>query len=587
MEIEKFLLDVQKPGRYIGREFNSINKEITPDTFNFVLCFPDVYEIGMSHLGMKVLYHILNKQKDVFCERCFAPWTDMEKVLREQAIPLMSLESQRSLQEFDVIGFSLQYELSFTNVLNMLDLANIPLYSKDRVRAPLIIAGGPCAYNPEPMAEFIDVFVVGEAEELILELVAACREFKDTVTHIPESDLEVYAQAKEKLLLKLANIEGVYVPRFYNPEVENGMIVSVTARDQDIPCSIKRRYVEDLDAAEFPVSPPVPYVEIVHDRISLEIMRGCPNQCFFCQAGFVTKPVRIRSAEKVIQLAEESYRNTGYEKISFCALSSANYPHLQEVISRLHSSCQEKGVGISLPSLRVNKDFSGILALMGGLKKSGLTFAPEAGSERLRRLINKQIDIQRLKEAVLEAYRLGWKKLKLYFMIGLPTETEEDLESIVALVKEFTLLRKEVDGRRGQINVSISNFIPKPHTPFQWMGMEKTDVLLNKQEFLRSKLRAKNIDISFHDVKMSFLEAYLCRGDRSLHVVLEKAFRLGARFDGWSNMFNSNIWKEALGQHALGAQEYVCKPREQTESLPWGHIDCGANNQLLPPGLTG
>ncbi|MFH2138842.1 MAG: TIGR03960 family B12-binding radical SAM protein [Candidatus Omnitrophota bacterium] len=562
---EDYLLEVRKPARYIGREFNSVVKKINSNTFNIVLCFPDAYEVGMSHLGIKVLYHILNKQEEVFCQRCFAPWLDMEELMRKRNLPLLSLESQRPLSDFDVLGFSLQYELGFTNVLNMLELGGIPIYAKDRAGLPIVIAGGPCCYNPEPMAEFIDVFVIGEAEEVIIELVNKCREFKKSFEDLPEAES---LSQREKLLRELAKIEGVYVPTF-----------------TETPKRITRRYVENFEETEVPTAPPVPFVEVIHDRISLEIMRGCPNQCYFCQAGFTINPVRMRSVDKVLELAKKTYRNTGFEKIAFCALSSANYPNLKKLITQMHSFCRERGLGISLPSLRIDKDFSEILAMIGDLKKTGLTFAPEAGSERLRKLINKNIDIQSLKDAVLAAHKIGWKKLKLYFMIGLPTEDNEDLENIVSLVKEFTYLRKSVDSRLGQINVSISNFIPKAHTPFQWLGMNTPEELAAKQQYLRSRLSAKNLKVSFHDVRMSFLEAYLTRGDRQLHKVIFKAYTSGARFDAWSESFNFALWQEAFKEHDIDPRQYVCQKRDISQDLPWEYIDCGIPSEVLRDAL--
>jgi len=561
---EEFLLDVEKPARYIGQEFNVIDKEVNTNTINFALCFPDVYEVGMSHLGIKILYNILNKQPDVYCQRCFAPWTDMEQIMRGHKIPLFSLETQSPLSTFDILGFSLQYELSYTNVLNMLELADIPLYSKDRDVHPLVIAGGHCCYNPEPMAEFIDAFVIGEAEEVILEIVDAYRRFKSSQGRLEDNSMELIKAQRNKLLSELARIEGVYVPQLFFAAQK-----------------IKRRYIKDLDEAEVPVSLPVPFIEVIHDRIVLEIMRGCPNQCFFCQAGFAVNPVRIRSVDKLLHLAQKTYLNTGYDNISFCALSSANYPYLDELINRLHPFCKEKGLGISLSSLRINTDFAKILSLIGDLKKSGLTFAPEAGSERLRRLINKNIDMAKLKQAIASAYRSGWRRIKLYFMIGLPTETEADLAGIIDLIEEIAGLKKTIDGKRANISVSISNFIPKPHTPFQWLGMEKKDNILLKQRFLKTRLMKKGWDVDFHDSAMNFIEAYLSRGDRNIHKVILRAFKAGARFDAWSNMFNFELWQQILKENTEHVHEHVYRQRNLNSKLPWGHIDCGIDKSVL------
>lgn len=561
---EKFLLEVKKPARYIGQEFNATYKEINVDTINFALCFPDLYEVGMSHLGIKILYSILNKQRDVYCQRCFAPWTDMEQIMRRHKIPLFSLETQSPLAAFDIIGFSLQYELSYTNVLNMLELADIPLYSKDRARHPVIIAGGHCCYNPEPMAEFIDAFVIGEAEEVILEVISAYRRFKNKRASLDNDTIEQIRVHREKLLSELAQIEGVYVPRLSAPYQK-----------------IKRRYVKDLNQAEFPTSLPVPFIEVIHDRISLEIMRGCPNRCFFCQAGFAINPVRIRSVDKLLDLAKDTYLNTGYDNVSFCALSSANYPHLDELIKRLYPFCKQNGLSISLSSLRINSDFAEILSLIGDLKKSGLTFAPEAGSERLRKLINKNIDMDKLKDAIKCAYRSGWRRIKLYFMIGLPTETEADLKSIVNLIDELSSLKKFIDGKRANISVSISNFIPRPHTPFQWLGMEKMENIFLKQNFLKKRLIKKGLDVDFQDPATSFIEAYLSRGDRNAHKVIVQAFKAGARFDAWSEMFNFDLWQQIFNENKGQVHEYIYRQRDLNSQLPWSFIDCGIDKSIL------
>lgn len=579
--VEKFLIEIKKPARYIGHEFNCIHKETDQVLINIALCFPDVYEIGMSHLGIKNLYNILNKLGDVCCQRCFAPWSDMEHLLRRERIPLFSLETKLALDQFDVLGFSLQSQLCYTNVLNMLELSNIPLHSNQRNRHPLVIAGGPCCYNPEPMAEFIDAFFIGEAEDLILEFIEAYRSFKKDINCPSFAGVDEFIERKTELLSELAEIEGIYVPRFYEHKQEGKGGSCLYPVSDKFPQVVNRRFVSSLDDMDFFIKSPVPYIDVVHDRITVEIMRGCPNRCFFCQAGFTGNPVRLRSVDKVIDIAKRRYKQTGYDTISFCALSSASYPYLKDLIHGIHNFCSEKGLSISLSSLRVDGEFSGIISLIGSLKKSGLTFAPEAGSERLRMMINKNIDIEKLKMAILEAYRIGWRRLKLYFMIGLPTEEEEDLTAIINLVKEISFLRKSVDGKYGKISVSISNFIPKPHTPFQWLGMDSIEKLSAKQEFLRLRLRASNLDVDFHDMHMSFIEAFLSRGQRSTAVVIEKAFELGARFDAWGNMFDFNIWKQAFKQCGINAEDYVCNRRDINISLPWDHISCGIKKDIL------
>ncbi|MFH1094146.1 MAG: TIGR03960 family B12-binding radical SAM protein [Candidatus Omnitrophota bacterium] len=579
--LEDFLLEVKKPGRYIGKEFNSIAKDIDDGGIHFALCFPDSYEIGMSHLGIKILYDILNKQNDVCCERCFSPWPDMEDKLRERGIGLFSLESQRQISAFDIIGFSLQYELCYTNVLSMLELSGIPLESASRNAHPLIIAGGPCSVNPEPMAEFIDVFFIGEAEELILDFINVYRDLKKRFPLDAKERKECIKENRKQMLAKIAKIPGVYVPRFYNlQEVPNGQR-RLVPESSEFPQRIQRRFIADLEQTEYFTKPPVPFIDVVHDRISLEIMRGCPNRCFFCQAGFTINPVRVRSVPKLLDLARKTYVNTGYDDISFCALSSSSYPYLKELISKVHDFAKENGMGISLPSLRIDKDFLGILSMIGDLKKTGLTFAPEAGSSRLRKLINKDIDMERLKEAVAEAYRSGWRRLKLYFMIGLPTETQDDLMGIINLIEEFSALKKSVDNKRAKVSVGISNFIPKAHTPFQWHQMQTIESLLEKQSFLRKRLKSRYLDVDFHDAGMSFVEAGLARGGRSVSIVIRKAYEKGARFDAWKNMFDFNKWKNAFEDAGLDPEDIVCKRRDIDIPLDWNHIDCGCSNDAL------
>lgn len=579
VNIEQFLLEVRKPARYIGNEFNSIKKEQTQDMINFALCFADAYELGMSHLGVKILYSILNQLDDVYCERCFAPWIDMEQKMREHKIPLFAIETARPITNYDIIGFSLQYELGYTNLLNMLDLSNIPLLRKDRdMSHPLIIAGGPCCTNPEPMADFIDVFFIGEAEELIIEFVKVFQEFKDErCRKLDFSDKIELKDLRDQLFKKLSQIPGLYIPKFYAYDQNNGLI----SENKDIPKTISRRFVADLDSTAYFTKPPVPYIEIVHDRISIEIMRGCPNKCLFCQAGFTINPVRIRKIDTILDLAKQTYANTGYDNISFCALSSASYPNLIELIKVTHAFCQTRGMGISLPSLRVDTQFLGLISLLEGLRKTGLTFAPEAASSRLRKIINKDIDIEALKQAVLEAYRKGWKRLKLYFMIGLPTETEEDLLAIVKMIEDFSALRKSIDGRWGQVSVGISNFIPKCHTPFQWLGMQTMEVLQQKQDFLRQRLKRKNFEVDFQDPAMSFVEACMSRGDRRVGAVIKQAFDNGARFDAWTGVFDFELWKKAFTISEIDLNEYVYKQKNCDAALSWDHIDCGFAKQTL------
>ncbi|MCG2711191.1 MAG: TIGR03960 family B12-binding radical SAM protein [Candidatus Omnitrophica bacterium] len=585
VSIEDFLLEVRKPARYIGKEFNSIAKDIDDSGIHFALCFPDSYEIGVSHLGIKILYNILNNQNDVCCERCFSPWPDMEDKLRERGIGLFSLESQRQISAFDIIGFSLQYELCYTNVLSMLNLSGIPLQSSLRDAHPLIIAGGPCTVNPEPMAEFIDVFFIGEAEESILEFINIYRDLKKRFPLDADDNKERVKENRRQMLREISKIPGIYVPRFYVLKEVTRAKPRLVPGGSEFPEKIQRRFVADLEQAAYFTKPPVPFIDVVHDRISLEIMRGCPHRCFFCQAGFTINPVRVRSVPKLLELARQTYINTGYDDISFCALSSASYPYLKELISKTHSFAKENGMGISLPSLRIDKDFIGILSMLGDLKKTGLTFAPEAGSRRLRKLINKDIDMERLKEAVVEAYRSGWRRLKLYFMIGLPTETQDDLMGIINLIEKFSALKKSVDNKRAKVSVGISNFIPKAHTPFQWHPMETIESLVEKQSFLRKRLKRRYLDVDFHGAGMSFIEASLTRGGRPVSAVIRKAYEKGARFDAWKNMFDFNKWKNAFDEAGIDPEEIACQRRGIDIPLDWSHIDCGYSNGALLKNL--
>ncbi len=579
--IEDFLLEVRKPARYIGREINSIEKDIDDSGIHFALCFPDSYEIGMSHLGLKILYDILNKQNDVCCERCFSPWPDMEEKLRERSIGLFSLESQRQISAFDIIGFSLQFELCYTNLLTMLELSGIPFKSSQRDVHPLIIAGGPCCVNPEPMAEFIDAFFIGEAEESLLEFINTYRDLKKKNPIDVDDNIEHVKYNRDQMLRVIAKIPGVYVPRFYGLKENSNTSHKLIPVNNGFPQQIKRRFVSDLENTEYFTKPAVPFIDVVHDRINLEIMRGCPNRCFFCQAGHTISPVRVRSVPRLLELAKQTYINTGYDDISFCALSSSNYPYLKELISKMHGFAKENGMGISLPSLRINKDFIGILSMLGDLKKTGLTFAPEAGSRRLRKIINKDIDMEKLKEAVVEAYRSGWRRLKLYFMIGLPTETQEDLLGIVNLIEEFAALKKTVDNKRGKVSVGISNFIPKAHTPFQWQPMQTMQSLLEKQSFLRKRLKHRYLEVDFHDVGMSFIEASLARGGRNVSEVILRAYQKGARFDAWRNAFNFGKWAEAFREIGIAPEEIACTKLNIDKALEWSHIDCGYSSDAL------
>jgi len=518
------MIDILKPARYINSEWNAVHKEWEPGALKIALAFPDVYEIGMSHLGMRILYGILNNEKDVICERAFTPWPDMEKRLRDKKENLSSLESGKALKEFDIIGFSLQYEMNYTDVLNMLDLGGVSLYSKDRqAGGPIVIAGGPCAFNPEPLADFIDAFVIGEAEEVILEIAHAAQ-----------------GKRREDILKEFSKMPGVYVP---------GHNIKT-----------KKRIVKDLDNSFFPTNIIVPYIQIIHDRIGIEIMRGCPHQCKFCQACKIFHPLRIRSVKRIMEIAEESVKNTGYEELSLLSLSSGDYPHIEELAAKLEEKFKPLGVKVSLPSLRVGsfEERSG----MDTLKRAGLTFAPEAGSERLRHTLNKNITDAEILEKSRAALNAGWKKVKLYFMIGLPDETDEDLDAIVNLA-----------GKIKNVNLSVSPFIPKPHSDFEREGMEGLEVLKEKARRLSSGLQVKGsrIKANFHSPETSRIEGALTRGDRNTAKVILKAWEKGLRLQAWTEHFNYNLWDQAFREAGIDPEVYL-KKKETGENLPWGFI---------------
>jgi len=509
-QLEKILPTVSKPGRYLGNEWNVVNKDLDKVDVKFALAFPDIYDVGMSYLGFRIIYGTLNNRKDVACERVFAPWIDFEEKLREKKIPLFALESKSFVKDFDIIGFSLTYEMNYTNVLNILDLAGIPLRSKDRTdEFPLVIAGGPAAFNPMPMSEFIDAFVIGEGEEVILEIIDVYKKYKE--------------QNKDDLLKELSSLEGVYVPI--------------------APKQTKKRIVKNLDDAFYPTKELVPHVQIIHDRITLEIMRGCPFSCKFCQASSFYRPMRLRSQEKILQLAKEIYQNTGHNTISLLSLSSGNYPEIISLVSKLTDEFKTHGVGVSFSSLRSKDILRSLPALIVMIKKTGLTFAPEAGSDRLRKIIDKDIDAEEIISACDEAFKAGWRLVKFYFMIGLPTENKDDLEGIADFVYRVLRLKKGTE-----ISVSINAFVPKAHTPFENEKMDTPEALMEKQRFLRNRLQNRRIKVKFHNVKLSFLEGKFNRPDKGLSEAVHQAWRKGAKFDSWQELFNLNAWKEVFSE---------------------------------------
>jgi radical SAM family uncharacterized protein len=549
-----------------------------------VFAYPDVYEVGMSHLGLSILYSLVNEVQEYLMERTFAPWPDMEAELRKQGLPLFSLESRRSLDDFEVVGFTLQYEMSYTNLINMLDLGSIPLKSSQRTEEhPLVLAGGPGAFNPEPLADFIDAFVLGEGEQVILEVLEVVARHRQQ----SNSQSEDKFINRQELLRDLARISGVYVPSFYQVLYqEDGTIERVEPIEEGVPRQVVRRVVADLDQSFFPTSPIVPNMEIVHDRIMLEVFRGCQRGCRFCQAGMVYRPTRERSVSTLLQQTKELVQNTGYNEISLTSLSTGDYGDIQGLVRGLLKEYQDRGVAVSLPSLRVDSFSVSLAQEVQKGRKTGLTFAPESGTQRLRDVINKGVTEENLFAAAKAAFEAGWSSIKLYFMVGLPTEEIEDLDGIAALARKVAAIGTEASrkGRlkkRVQVTVSVSNFVPKAHTPFQWEGQHPVSDLKFKQEYLRQRLRDKRIKYNWHDADLSFWEAVLAKGDRRLGPALEKVWQKGARFEGWSEYFQPQKWREALEEIGLVPEFYANRRISVTEILPWDHLSSGISRDFL------
>ena len=565
---------VRRPGRYIGGEINQIKKDISQCELTVALCFPDIYEVGMSNSGIAIIYGVLNSIDGVAAERVFTPWVDAEKVLREKNIPVFSLESKVSLKSFDVVGFSLSSELCYTNVLNMLELGGIDVRSCRRSEdEPMIIAGGSMANCCEPMTEFIDLFLLGDGEEAVVELAGLVREKK-----------KAGASKGEILLCAAKKFEWVYVPSLYEFEYDGTKVKSFQPCSPDLPLEFKNAVVEDFENAPVPSHPIVPFVQAVHERVSVEIMRGCPGRCRFCQASFCRRPVRYRSVERIIDIAKACYHSTGYDTVSLLSLSSADYPELEELVAGLRVYFQDKHVGLSLPSLRVDKQLKLLPKLLTSVRKGGLTIAVEAASEKLRRVINKPLKDEDLFAAVEAAYRAGWQRLKLYFMVGLPGETLEDAKRIVQLSFRLAKLRKGIDGKTGQINITVSCFVPKAHTPFGWLGQKPKSYFEQVKQLIldeKRKLRAKFLQFKFHDINRSLLESVIGRGDRRLCDVIEAAWREGARFDLWDECFDPALWRGAFEKFGLDLEKLAQKEFERDEILPWEHLGGPGRRYLL------
>ena len=568
---EEFLDKVEKPGRYTGKEFNEILKKEDISTVKIALAFPDLYEIGMSYLGFKILYEIINNRDDALAERIFSPATDMEKLLRERQVPVFSLETYRALNSFDIVGFTVQHELCYSNILNLLELGHIPLRSEGRKEDdPLIIAGGPGAFNPEPLSCFIDLFVIGEGEEIIGKMIEVYKKWKGKKGN------------RAKLLEAFARIEGIYIPSFYKiAYFKDGKVKSVTPKKETYYPVIKKQIISDFDKVSYPLFPIVPNIDVIHDRITLEIFRGCTRGCRFCQAGMIYRPVREKSVDTLIELTDEILAHTGYEEISLSSLSSSDYSEIKSLITKLVDRYEEKGVGVSLPSLRIDSFSVALAQQVQRVRKTGITLAPEVGTQRLRDVINKNVLEDDLYSSIKAAFKRGWRKIKLYFMVGLPTETEEDVEGIIKLVSRVDHMGREITGRKININISVSVFVPKPHTPFQWEAQEGREILSERVRYLKSRLNWRNISFSYPDVNLSYLEAIFSRGDRRLGEVLEKAHYLGCKFDAWREYFDFEAWQQAFNDCGLNMEFYANRAREEDEILPWDHISCGVKKEYL------
>ncbi len=573
--LEELLEKVQKPAQYIGGEMNAVQKPWDSVKTHFAFCFPDTYEIAMSHLGMKILYHLINGKEDAACERVCMPCADMADLMRKENVPLFSLESRAALNHFEIIGFTLQYEMSFTNILEMLDLGRVPVLAADRTEGdPIVVAGGPCAFNPEPLTPFIDAFMIGDGEDVMHELVDCIRDGREA------------GKPRLDILRALAGLEGVYVPCLYEATYhEDGTLASFSPTDPAAPAVVKKRVVKDLSAAIYPDSIPVPYTEIVHDRMVLEIMRGCTRGCRFCQAGVLYRPVRERSMERLLELADKLQKSTGYEEMSLSSLSSGDYSCLPELIRALMDQYKDKRVSVSLPSMRIDNIVKQSLEETQKVKKSGLTLAPEAGTQRLRDVINKGVTENDLIRAVTDAFECGWSSVKLYFMMGLPTETDEDLQGIGRLAKKvvdaYYALPKEKRAKGVRVTCSASVFVPKPFTPFQWAPQDTIEQVREKQAALRQYLKLKCVNFNWHESPLSMLEACICRGDRRMGRVIYEAWKLGCRLDGWSEHFRFDLWMKAFEACGLDPAFYAYRERPYDELLPWQFIDAGVSQRYL------
>lgn len=573
-EVEKILQYVQKPARYVGGELNSVIKDADKVDIRYAFCFPDIYEIGMSHLGMKILYGLVNEREDAWCERVFAPDIDMEEQMRKHNVPLFALESGDYIKDFDMIGFTLMYELCYTNVLNMLDLAGIPLFSKDRTElAPIVCVGGPCACNPEPIADFVDIVFLGDGEESTNAVIDLLKECKKN------------GASKQDFLLKAKDITGVYVPSFYKDSYNDDGTLKELVPINDAPEKVKKSIVSDMNKCYYPKEFVVPFISIVHDRAVEEIFRGCIRGCRFCQAGFIYRPIREKSVETINAQSKALIESTGYDELSLCSLSTSDHSQVNEMLTSLIDWTVKDKINLSLPSLRVDNFSDELVDKLNKVRKSGLTFAPEAGTQRLRDVINKNVTEEEVIKTCTKAFDNGWTTVKLYFMMGLPTETMEDIEGIANLgmdvIHAFYNNPNRQKGTGLQVNISCSSFIPKPFTPFQWEPEDTMESLKAKQKHLLESIPSKKIKVSYHETPTSLLEGVLARGDRRLSAVLYSAYKKGCKFDSWDEHFKFDAWMEAFEENNLDPYFYTQRRRDFSEVLPWDHLDYGISRKFL------
>lgn len=561
--LHRLLKKVEKPARYIGNEVNMKRKEWESVDVHFAFAFPDIYEIGMSYLGLQIIYNSLNSYDDIACERVFTPAVDMEELMREEGVPLFSLENKKPLKDFDLLGFTLQYEMSYTNILNMMDLAGIPIRAETRKGGdyPVIVAGGPCAFNPEPLADFVDLFLIGDGEKLLPQI---CRLYKEATDR-----QDFYKQASE--------LDGVYIPSYYHVNYnEDGTVRDYVKKLDHAPLPVRKALIADIDDIEFPENPLVPLIGVVHDRAVVETFRGCTRGCRFCQAGMIYRPVRERSADTILDIAKSQLRSTGHDELSLLSLSTSDHSQFEPMVMSLMNHCMASDVALSLPSLRLDNFSFKVLNEIQKYRKSGLTFAPEAGSQRLRDVINKNITEEDIFDSVRQAISLGWKQIKLYFMIGLPTETYEDLDGIAEIARKISWINREENGGnagRFNVTVSVSNFVPKPHTPFQWEAQDTKEDFAAKHQYLKEKLRIKSVSFQYHDDATSVLEAVFARGDRRVGRFIETAFKKGCKFDAWTDQFKPEAWDQAFQETGISPDFYATRERAEDEVFPWDIID--------------